>query len=268
MLWWLASYCVRRGYFPLDSILYRRVLRRIISSTQSRIVSGPFQAMKYVEQAFGSALTPKLLGTYEKEVSAVAQLIVERAYARIINIGAGEGYYAVGFALHMPNTHCIAFEKHAPSRMLLSSMSQLNGVSNRVHLREHCTVERLRESILPGLRTAVICDVEGMEREILSPENVPELNACDILVELHDFRVAHVSDLIRSRFEGTHRIQCIPAMMRTHKDWPNEVRAPAWVKLTAMHEFRPDKMQWFWMESRAFSVGHDLPDIYTCKRML
>jgi hypothetical protein len=52
-------------------------------------------------------------------------------------------------------------------------------------------------------------DIDTGERAVLDPLKVPWLTGVDILVELHDCMEAGLTDLIRSRFTGTHRIEQI-----------------------------------------------------------
>jgi hypothetical protein len=60
--------------------------------------------MAYIPQAVGSALIPKLLGCYEAELHGVIACALNTTYDTIIDIGCAEGYYAVGLALHFPDT--------------------------------------------------------------------------------------------------------------------------------------------------------------------
>lgn len=63
-----------------------------------RILAGPFRGMKYIENSHGSAYLPKILGSYEKELHKFIPRIVEEEYELILDIGAAEGYYAVGLS--------------------------------------------------------------------------------------------------------------------------------------------------------------------------
>src|SRR5262245_4258495 len=78
---------------------------------QGEVLSGPCQGMKYPAfTAIGSTLFPKLLGTYERELATVMNEICSRPFTNVINIGCGEGYYAVGLALRVPTCHVYAFD--------------------------------------------------------------------------------------------------------------------------------------------------------------
>jgi len=87
-----------------------------------RVQDGPFAGMQYPEEMVRtdteSPFMPKLLGCYEMECNPFIEEICRRDYDQVINIGAAEGYYAVGLAMRMPRTRIIAFETSSRSRRL------------------------------------------------------------------------------------------------------------------------------------------------------
>ena len=115
------------GLFEAESMFYRWVGKAVTRKTHSRVHTGPFRGMRYIHHAVhvqSSAYCPKLLGTYEQELhSVVDSLRTQRPYQRVINIGAGEGYYAVGLALHLPQSRLTAFEADPDSRKGMMSLA-------------------------------------------------------------------------------------------------------------------------------------------------
>src|SRR6185312_7312344 len=77
------------------------------------VLSGPFAGMLYHAAAAGSVLGPKLIGSYEHEISAWIEATVNANYQRILDVGCAEGYYAVGFARRMPQVEVYAFDLDA-----------------------------------------------------------------------------------------------------------------------------------------------------------
>ena len=57
-----------------------------------------------------SSCVPKLIGSYEEEVHPIIEEIIRRRYSIVVNIGCAEGYYAVGFALRIPDAIVYAFD--------------------------------------------------------------------------------------------------------------------------------------------------------------
>src|SRR5262245_38241665 len=77
-----------------------------------KVLSGPFAGMPYIDHAFGSALLPKLLGTYEREASAALGKLCESKYDTVVDIGTAEGYYAVGLGRLVKPNKVVCFEAH------------------------------------------------------------------------------------------------------------------------------------------------------------
>lgn len=239
------------GLFEPGSLFYRLIGFVLTWKTDSRVHTGPFKGMQYVHRAVrvqSSAYCPKLLGTYEQELHPLMEALrAQSPYQHVINIGAGEGYYAVGLALHLPHSRLTAFEADLDSRTILNRMAQVNGVASRITIREFCTPALLREELGNPGKKLIVCDVEGGEQELLDPASLCALTDSDILVELHDFIIPGISEVIRQRFTRTHRITDIPAQPRQLADWPTSLSLPNAYRRTALSEYRPGGMRWFWM---------------------
>jgi hypothetical protein len=223
--------------------------------TRSKIAQGPFQGMQYVNESKGSTLAPKLLGTYEKELSPIWRDVAGRRYTTLVNVGAGEGYYGVGFAWLVPRLRVITFEAAIESRALSIDLARLNAVT-RIDVRGTCDVPALAHALGDGKNTLLICDVEGFENDLLRPSLVGSLCNADILVESHDFlRPGMTGELVR-RFAPTHRIRLIPSRPRTLDDWPEGVAASGVsmdYQLALLSERRPAPVLWLWLEAASSS---------------
>lgn len=214
------------------------------------VVSGPFQGMRYIAWAQGSSHSPKILGTYEKELHPVIELIKTKPFNCIIDIGAAEGYYAVGLATFSENrTRLIAYEMAEKGRNLLMQLAELNQVKN-IQVLGECTPSDLSGVIKPNQNCLVVCDVEGFEIELLDPEAVPNLASASILVEVHDQVRPGATEQLYQRFQSTHSIKEILSTDRTwddfpHKNWFAQL-LPRSLALRAMYEGRYP-MNWLWM---------------------
>src|SRR5712672_3591091 len=71
------------------------------SRTHSMVQQGPFRGMRYIDRALCSTLVPKWLGIYEREVGGCIEEAITLPFQTVVDIGAAEGYYAVGLALRM-----------------------------------------------------------------------------------------------------------------------------------------------------------------------
>src|ERR1700676_177840 len=58
------------------------------SRTGGRIPTGPFAGMRYIDNAFGSASGPKLLGIYERELNPFIEQACAQNFPLIVDVGA------------------------------------------------------------------------------------------------------------------------------------------------------------------------------------
>lgn len=223
---------------------------RLWDETGGCIASGPFKGLRYIHEAVGSQWAPKLLGTYEMELAPVIEGIIANPPARVVNIGAAEGYYAVGLAWRMSGTRVVAFEAQEARHKLLKDFAAANGVADRIEVLGACLPDLLNDAVQGGARTLVICDVEGAEFQILDPASVPGIAGADVLVEVHPWVHEQIADVLRQRFEQTHEIQEIGTRPRRAEDLPGPVKLARKYAAACMDETRPCSMSWLWMTVR------------------
>jgi ribosomal protein L11 methylase PrmA len=173
----------------------------------------------------------------------------------IVDIGAGEGYYAVGLAMRNPQARVIAFEMDPAGQRATAEMARLNGVSRRVEIRGKCEVTDLAEVLASVPRPVVVCDVEGYEIELLGPEIVPALRQATILVELHEFVVPGITAELMRRFTDSHQISQQWQTTRLRSEFPwrtlGTMLLPRAYLDWAVSEWRPERMAWLWMEPKS-----------------
>jgi hypothetical protein len=215
------------------------------------IMAGPFVGMKYVHFACGSALPPKLLGTYEMELRDAIRQLIRRPTDVIFNLGAAEGYYAVGMARLIPAVRVISFDWWIPAHYWLRRIAFENGVLGQMETRGNCTPAGLNDAMKTAQNPMVICDVEGAEDELLDPAIVPALACATILVELHDMDKPGITQRIEDRFTTTHEIQRWESRPRTTADLPDGVNRADPRLLEMMDEHRQAPQTWFLLLPRA-----------------
>ena len=245
---------ILRGLLPEAWHPSRLVRRSIARRAGGRVLSGPFAGMRYdPDRAIGSVLDAKLLGTYELELWPAIDRIVERGFEHIVNIGAGDGYYAVGLAGAVPRARVVAFEQDPAGQAAIKALAEENGVSARVEVRGRCETIDRAASLLED-QACVVCDVEGEEATLLDPDVVPALRRQHLLVEIHEFVARGVARLVQERFETTHEVEVIWQRDRRFSDFPSppwfQRRLPERYTLAFMHEGRPERMRWLRLTPR------------------
>ncbi len=160
-------------------------LCRLNKKIGGKVQGGPFKGMKLLANSIESAHYPKYLGTYEIELREWMEQQCEISYDTILNVGAGEGYYAVGLARRIPNARIIAYEMEEVGQKLLKELATLNQVNEQVVLKGRCTLDILAKDMPQNGKTLVIMDCEGEEERLLDKETIPELARATIVSEVH-----------------------------------------------------------------------------------
>lgn len=175
------------------------------------ILAGPFRGMKYGQtKALCSTLHPKLLGTYEHELANAFDTALARRPPLVVDVGAADGYYAVGFAFRDPSTRIIAYDQDPRARAELANLAALNGVSEQIEIRGRCEPSELLS--IEESSGLMIVDCEGFEEFILSPSNITHLKGWDFIIETHDGFTPGITKLLARRFAATHRVEVIDAI--------------------------------------------------------
>ncbi|MFK7906765.1 MAG: hypothetical protein AB8B69_16655 [Chitinophagales bacterium] len=174
-----------------------------------RVQNGPFKGLQYPSlSAVGSALYPKLIGSYEQEIHNEVNELCDTDYVEVVNIGCAEGYYAVGMARRMPNTKIYAYDISEKARNLCQQMATLNGVGGRVLIGGEYTASDLAKRKFEG-KALIVCDCEGAEKDILTSENMGNLKDCDFLIETHDCIDITISTYLQNLLKDTHDLQWV-----------------------------------------------------------
>ena len=145
---------------------------------------GPFKGLIYPEPRTLGYFFPVILGIYETHLHKHIINFKKNKYDNIINIGSAEGYYAVGMALLFPGTNIVAIDKDREALNFLNKMAKLNNVEKNIKTYQD-DAKIFLKSITPDSRNLIICDCEGCEFNIFSPENINLLNKSDLIIEMH-----------------------------------------------------------------------------------
>lgn len=212
----------------------------------SIVAAGPFAGMHYPVQASEGGRAPRLLGSYEASLHPVIESVIARNYAQILDIGAAEGYYAVGLARRMPDATIHARDTDPRARLLCAELARVNGVSSRVLIGPEVTHADL--ALCANARTFVLCDIEGAEGLLLDPDKAHALAEADILVEVHEGMRPGLLALLTGRFQRTHRITRINRTLCPDllPDWAETLSDLD--RLLLLWEWRATPTPWLWME--------------------
>lgn len=252
-VWFVFGFILRRiGYFQAQrSVAEEQIFQRMTSGSLApqTVLTGPFAGLRYATpEACGSALWPKLLGTYEKELHEIINELCRRPYTLIADWGCAEGYFLVGMGRRIPTARLIGIDPDPTARELCRAMSTVNGI----HTARLVLLSSAKLTDLDGLRTTrslIISDCEGYENELLSGD-LSLLAQSDLIIECHDHLVAETTQRIESRLSATHKITRIISRPRVVGDLESVSKNAINTRLTEfqierlLSEGRPSAMTW------------------------
>ena len=212
------------------------------------IQSGPFKGMRWGGIGIGSSLTPKLLGTYELELHGkIEELPI---FDLVIDVGAAEGWYAVGLLHRHLARKVIAFEMTEAGQKNLRANAQRNSLpSDRIEIKGECTVEALRSMLasLPSsanFRLLIISDCEGFEGKLFCTEILRLCPAAHFIIETHDHFEPGVHERLVGSLVSSHKVDEIRPVRRKRTDLPQSVpclfKLPVFYRLLLSERRCPD----------------------------
>ena len=254
---WVTALRRRRLFRQLFEEKQNLVRKRLFGSDPPiRVLTGPFQGLRYLDEITFGPITPKWLGSYEFEIQDLIENVGLRRYPQIINLGCAEGYYAVGLAWCSPESRVIACDIDPLARIQVRKLALINGLSNRITVNGFCAHKQLQSFLtVPSL---LLIDIEGKELELLNPSKLPQLRQADILVEIHatdrSNNPERTESLLRERFRETHSIERRTPLDRS--EWIQQNRG-IWQRcltleevLNATNEYRSGEQAWLWMQTK------------------
>ncbi len=205
-----------------------------------KVWSGPFAGMCWGTHAVGSELTPKLLGTYEKELAEIIEHLP--VFDLAIDIGAAEGWYAVGLLHRKIARKLVAFEITESGRKACRDNAERNAVAGCLEIRGECRVEELQllltSLLLPGYRVLIVSDCEGFENELFTSDVLGLCRQAHLLIETHEALAPGVHLRLARELESSHRITHIHPGRRSCADaaFPDRP-TPWWLRISFLRRF-------------------------------
>jgi hypothetical protein len=194
-----------RRRLPWDPSPVARATRTWLRRVGPTVQSGPFAGLSFPRRAVGHGLLlPKLIGTYEDELHSAIEAAVGRDPELVIDIGAAEGYYAVGLARRLPGRPVIAVDTDPEARRLCAHVAEHNGVTDAVEVRAGVGAAEFR-TLIDRKRVLAVVDCEGCEGDLITGGDRESLAATELIIEVHDFVRPGTSERLIEHLAGTHR---------------------------------------------------------------
>ncbi|MBX9928847.1 MAG: hypothetical protein K2X99_08030 [Gemmatimonadaceae bacterium] len=196
-----------------------RLLRsRLWRSRGGTVWSGPFAGLPVSEDAVLCAL----LGTYELEIHPWFVDEISRGFARVVVVGAADGYEVAGFLRCVPGADAVAFEADPDMQKRLSDMVTRSGLGTRVRVEGFATAEALARATadVEG-RVLVLIDVDGGEDTLTGVDAFAALEHATVIIETHDIFVPGIHAAVRGNLAASHLLEEVTSRPRTIADLPS-----------------------------------------------
>jgi hypothetical protein len=164
-----------------------------------------------------------------------------------LNIGCGDGYYAVGVKSKSPSTDIYMFDIDVTCNDQVKENCQLNGI-NDYTFANNLDLPEFQRILGKYIDPWIFMDIEGAEVDFLCPDVVNGLHKSTITVEMHDcFRMGVTNELI-ARFQNTHKIiNIVDDWKKKIPNLPNDILLPNDVLEFITYERRCTRMNWLHM---------------------
>ena len=253
------------GYFFLKflNILFKFVDRIPYFIFESKIKKelivkqGPFAGLKYpAAKSYGSVFFPKIMGVYEMQLQKYIMEFKKKKYDKIINIGAAEGYYAVGSAMLFSDTKVFAIDKDKKALSFLAKMAKINGVQDYIKIYDG-EVKKFFNEIDPKSKNLIISDCEGCEFDIFSNSSTEVFKNSDLIIEMHykkkDLTIDFQRNEFIKRFNDNHDVKIVKPIKNNVENYPSLENMAVKYAKRFIQENRSINAEWIIFLSKNFN---------------
>ena len=174
-------YKITKKYWALLSLEHAK-------KNKFTVQNGIFKNLKINKDiSWGSGdIASKIYGLYENKIQ---RLLAEIKKPILIDIGAADGFFAIGCLHSKVSKYCYAFEQSSSGRAALSKTAKMNKVSNKITIIGKVTNENFISLLPQGMNfsdTVLLCDIEGQEYNFFTDQILKKLKKSHIIIEIHN----------------------------------------------------------------------------------
>ena len=223
--------------------------KKIYRLCHGKVFQGLYKNTKIIPKEHWSFdLGSKILGVYEKQIQeAINNLSQQKKIETLVNFGAAEGFHLTGLIKNKILKRCLAFEMDDSTKITLKKNIKLNKIENKVKIFSKANFNITNKLINPVelKKTLFLIDIEGIEYEIITENNLKFFRTSYLLIEKHPFmeknknKKLKFDKLLKKYFiieniKNSQRNPFINILKNLHDD-------TRWI---LMSEGRPCEMEW------------------------
>ena len=164
-----------------------KVLNHLIKIHGYKVAHGIFKEMKLNKNIYWSKydLITHILGVYEEHILDQLVKFSNLNNKIFIDIGAADGYFAIGSAYSGLFKKIYAFEIQKNGREVLHENAKANNCDKNIIIKSEANFNSLKEIINTEKDAVILIDIEGDEFNLLNYETLKLLSNSNIIIELH-----------------------------------------------------------------------------------
>lgn len=174
-----------------------RISLEVFDAAEGQVKYGPFAGLRLNRDTWWGKLDlgSQCLGLYEKELLDYIESLPQQQFSHFIDIGAADGYYAIGMLMAKKVEHCICFEQSVKGQETIQANWQRNQAPGQLQVFGEANEQSIA-TLPPGVLAdaLVLIDIEGFEFQLLSPAFLERLKSCTVIIEIHNW----VDDFLNS----------------------------------------------------------------------
>jgi hypothetical protein len=228
----------------------RQIERRMGDLLGHRVAYGPFRGLQLGAHSWwGVDRAGMLLGLYEKEILDRFDGL-PASHRTFIDLGAADGYYALGALVSDRFDHCYCYEACEQALERLAQNARLNQVADRLSILGLAKPDFWKD--LQGIgvdlsKAVMVVDIEGGEFNLLDSSTLEAFRGAVIFVELHEFFRADGREAVielKRRAEKHFRIEEFSSGPRDLSNFPEISTFRDDDRWLICSEGRPRPMTW------------------------
>ena len=150
------------------------------------IAYGPFKGVKINNHSDWSGtkdIGPKIFGLYENQI---LEWIQRKKFDLLIDIGAADGYYALGILSSKIASRAVTFEISINDREITKASAIINNVDDKISIKGEATTSEIIEVLKSCSNGLIIMDIEGGEYNLITSELLKAAKNSCLIIELHE----------------------------------------------------------------------------------
>ena len=167
-----------------------RISKEIFHQCSETVQYGPFTGLKLTSNTWwgGNDLGSMCIGLYEKELLEFFHSDYLKDRDTFIDIGAADGYYAIGLLNSKRIKKAVCFELTSEGRDTINQNWNLNGKPGNIEIKGDVFKDfKSNVKTIDFKRTIVLIDIEGSEFLFLNTEVLKILKNAVIAIEIHNW---------------------------------------------------------------------------------